>query len=271
MAKAASNVHTLNAASELEAESAKEAARKEAARIDAEHTAAIQPWLEKARTLGIAKARGANSLTQLCYDYQAGVIAGVLVRGDNERLYNAYADAHDAHLSTEEMADSGFKTISEESRAPARSNLLTFSNPFVLAQGRELYKRVIEARASMDKETRHDESPLSSFVRINRRVAEMGEAVAESVSPDNLVIEDSQIVEWLTKESAAKSAKKTPLEKLEKVIAELTKLEKDPAFGGDLEKVLASARKAAAAYTLREAEKAEAVAHAEIIKAAIAA
>jgi hypothetical protein len=258
------NVHKLDAAAELAAETAKQEAAKRIADMTAQAEANLPVYLDDAAKLGIAKARGANSLTALCYRYQNGVRSGEILRGHNVKLYNAYADAHDAHLSDAEMQDSGLKAIAEESRVSARSNLLTFSDAFVLAQGSELYARILKIRGDMEKDEIVDGSPLSHFVRLNRRIAEKGEKTAHSITPDKLVIEDSEIKLWLTKESAVKT-EKTPEMRLEAVIATLVKLNKDSAYEGELSKVLQLSRLALANLVTRNVTAESAPQHAEIV------
>jgi len=249
-------------------------ARIEAEKIaDAKHALALEAACAYASELGIRKAEGSASLTELSFDYQYKVATGDLRRGDNVAIYNAYADSHDKRAA--EKPAYGLKAFSKATRDSGINNLLTFSDPFVIHQAlyseptQGLYDRIVKIRDKMEADELAPGSALSHFVRVNRAIGKRAEETAASIPPESFELTDADITAMLSKDP---TVVKTDSRRLQDIIDAMKKFEKrNPEIYAEIVGAMRTVRTVAASLVLAETKaenEREAQAEREAIEAA---
>jgi len=171
---------------------------------------------------GAMAARGKAQLSRLaikfadaCRDKDNPITAD-----DARKVYEAYAKGHNAAVpllgqtaSVEFMGESVIKS--------GASILKTFGHRAVLAQGNGIYERVVRLRNELGAEDR-SASAYSSFAKVNREVAKLGDAVA---NVETIAITDDQIISWISKKPTADKTALKRLQEMQKLIAAAMKAE----------------------------------------------
>ncbi len=236
----------LNAADQAAAIAAAEAAN---AIKTANFEAAKALKFDAAKALGVVAAQGEGSLFELAMSFQDGIREGVLTAGESKALYDAYVAGFNS-LAAEPMAESSAKV--------QRSIFATFGEPAAVAQGRDIYARVITIRKGIATEDRVG-SAYSTFAKVNRELAALAKTVADV---STIKVDDDQLRGWCTK---AAKVDADILDKLLKSVQSVAAVAKHMADDGELAKLV---EQLAALHARRKSGVKAASDPAELIKAA---
>lgn len=169
--------------------------------------------------LGEAAGRGASSLMEVAFGFQAAVVDGLVAADDASKVYGVYAEGFNS-VGGEQMSSGSIQAQA--------SILKTFGGKAACHLGRDLYARIVTLRKEVPAEDRTG-SAYSNFAAVNRAVQVELEKTGKL---DTLasVVSDAWIIAAISKKSAVA---KSDMEKFGDVVKALNKLAKSDTFAGN--------------------------------------